>query len=51
MFQTFSKLYDNKDKYYYFGGTVIYCDDNEVCSVYNNVLKELPSSTNASVSA
>ena len=44
----FVSLLDNKDKYITFGGTVIYCDDNEVCSIYNNILND---AANASVSA
>ena len=38
MFHTLASLYDLKNKYITFGGTIIYCDDNEVCSVFNNVL-------------
>jgi len=36
------KLYDIqaniKGKYIYFGGSIIFCDDKNVCSVYNNTL-------------
>ena len=38
MFHILVSLYDLKNKYITFGGTIIYCDDNEVCSVFNNVL-------------
>lgn len=44
MFQTITKLYAmlsvatatvaDKGKYIYFGATTIYCDENNVCSVY-----------------
>jgi hypothetical protein len=49
MFQTIMKLYNtqanNKGKYIYFGGSIIFCDDKNVCSVYYDTLdnKELPS--------
>ena len=49
MFQTIMKLYDtqtnNKEKYIYFGGSIIYCDEKNVCSVYYDVIdnKVLPS--------
>jgi hypothetical protein len=42
------KLYDtqtnNKGKYIYFGGSIIYCDEKNVCSVYYDVIdnKVLP---------
>ena len=42
MFQTIMKLFDsrlvvpNKDKYIYFGASIIYCDEKNVCSVYYN---------------
>ena len=48
MFQTIMKLYDtltnNKGKYIYFGGSIIYCDEKNVCSVYYDVIdnKVLP---------
>lgn len=42
MFQTITKLYamlsatatTDKGRYIYFGATTIYCDENNVCSVY-----------------
>lgn len=39
MFQTITKLYAmlsvaDKGRYIYFGATTIYCDENNVCSVY-----------------
>lgn len=40
MFHTLMKLYDTTNKYIYFGGSVIYCDDNNVCSIYNNILND-----------
>lgn len=49
MFQIIMKLYNTlaniKGKYIYFGGSIIFCDDKNVCSVYNNTLdnKVLPS--------
>jgi hypothetical protein len=42
------KLYDtqinNKGKYIYFGGSIILCDEKNVCSVYYDVIdnKVLP---------
>ena len=55
MFRTIVKLYDNKDNYIYYGGTIIYCDENEVCSVYNNILDTTssfsPSSSTSSTSS
>ena len=44
----FVGLLDNKNKYITFGGTIIYCDDNDVCSIYNNILND---TITASVSA
>jgi len=48
MFQTIMKLYNsslvdaNKGKYIYFGASIIYCDEKNVCLVYypvdNNVI-------------
>ena len=49
MFQIIMKLYNtqtnNKEKYIYFGGSIIFCDKNNVCSVYYDTLdnKVLPS--------
>jgi hypothetical protein len=53
MFQTIMKLYDTqatattvpvKGKYIYFGASIIYCDEKNVCMVYyptdNNVLPD-----------
>jgi len=40
MFQTIIKLYDNKTNKIYFGGSIIYCDEKNVCSIYqecNNI--------------
>ena len=50
MFQIIMKLYDTratqtnqtngKGKYIYFGGSIIFCDDKNVCSIYeecNNI--------------
>jgi len=36
MFQTIMKLYETpaKAKYIYFGASVIYCDEKNVCMVY-----------------
>jgi hypothetical protein len=41
MFQTIMKLYDTapvsqsaKGKYIYFGASIIYCDEKNVCAVY-----------------
>ncbi len=34
MFQTIIKLYDTNIKKIIFGGTIIYCDKNNVCSIY-----------------
>jgi hypothetical protein len=38
MFQTIMKLYDTstKGKYIYFGASIIYCNENNVCMVYYN---------------
>ena len=38
MFQTIMKLYDTsaKGKYIYFGASIIYCDEKNVCMVYYN---------------
>ena len=42
MFQTIMKLYNssltetNKGKYIYFGASIIYCDEKNVCLVYYN---------------
>ncbi len=42
MFQTIMKLYNsslvdaNKGKYIYFGASIIYCDEKNVCMVYYN---------------
>lgn len=44
MFQTIIKLYDTKTKKIYFGGSIIFCDEKNVCSVYYDALdnKVLP---------
>jgi hypothetical protein len=37
MFQTIMKLYEGspvKGKYIYFGASVVYCDEKNVCMVY-----------------
>ena len=36
MFQTIMKLYDTsaKGKYIYFGASIIYCDEKNVCAIY-----------------
>ena len=34
MFQTIIKLYNNRTNKIYFGGSIIYCDENNVCSIY-----------------
>ena len=55
MFQTIMKLYDtqtkNKGKYIYFGGSIIYCDEKNVCSVYYDAIdnKVLPSTNIATI--
>lgn len=45
MFQIIMKLYNTrttqtngKGKYIYFGGSIIFCDNNNVCSVYYDTL-------------
>jgi len=52
MFQIIMKLYntqtngkEKEEKYIYFGGSIIFCDKNNVCSVYYDTLdnKVLPS--------
>ena len=36
MFQTIMKLYDTsaKGKYIYFGASIIYCNEKNVCAIY-----------------
>jgi hypothetical protein len=34
MFQTIIKLYNIKTNKIYFGGSIIYCDEKNICSVY-----------------
>ena len=36
MFQTIIKLYDTKINKIYFGGSIIYCDEKNICSIYND---------------
>lgn len=36
MFQTIIKLYDTKINKIYFGGSIIYCDEKNICSIYYN---------------
>ena len=62
MFQTIMKLYETqantatspvKGKYIYFGASVIYCDEKNVCMVYypdNGVYPNLDIKTNVSSS-
>ena len=40
MFQSIIKLYNNRTNKIYFGGSIIYCDENNVCSIHeecNNI--------------
>jgi hypothetical protein len=40
MFQTIIKLYNTKTNKIFFGGSIIYCDEKNVCSIYqecNNI--------------
>ena len=34
MFQTIIKLYNNRTNKIYFGGSIIYCDEKNVCLIY-----------------
>lgn len=34
MFQTIIKLYNTKTNKIFFGGSIIYCDEKNICSVY-----------------
>jgi hypothetical protein len=45
MFQTIMKLYDTRTNKIYFGGSIIFCDDKNICSVYYDTIdnKVLPS--------
>lgn len=53
MFQTIMKLYDtsalavapvDKGKYIYFGASIIYCDEKNVCMVYYNPVDSVDNS-------
>lgn len=34
MFQTIIKLYNTKTNKIYFGGSIIFCDEKNICSIY-----------------
>ncbi len=63
MFQTITKLYamlsatatatTDKGRYIYFGATTIYCDENNVCSVYypDTIATPVPVTTTMIVSS
>ncbi len=61
MFQTIMKLYDTsalavaqeavKGKYIYFGASIIYCDENNVCAVYYPDTSAISASSVSSVSS
>ena len=38
MFQTIIKLYNNRTNKIYFGGSIIYCDEKNVCSIYYDTI-------------
>lgn len=48
MFQTITKLFE-KGKYIYFGASVIYCDEKNVCMVYYPDTSVLPVAAVAAV--
>jgi hypothetical protein len=46
MFQTITKLFEKeKGKYIYFGASIIYCDEKNVCLVYYPDTSVLPVAT------
>jgi hypothetical protein len=46
MFQTITKLFEKeKGKYIYFGASIIYCDEKNVCFVYYPDTSVLPVAT------
>ena len=51
MFQTIIKLYNSQVNKIYFGGSIIVCDEKNICSVYYDTIdnKVLPSSNIATL--
>jgi hypothetical protein len=46
MFQTITKLFEKeKGKYIYFGASIIYCDEKNVCFVYYPDTSVIPAAT------
>lgn len=52
MFQTITKLFEKeKGKYIYFGASIIYCNEKNVCFVYYPDTSVLPTSDTKTVVA